>query len=102
MEAKAEGVIPEHITTLEELETSKHGISVFPDIIVHHRAKELDNLLIVEIKKQNNPDMDLGWDEFKIDFFIKFLHYQAGVFVVFNTELSDGEKTDRLKIIWFY
>ena len=55
LEAKAKGVIPKHITTLDELDKSGLGVSVFPDIIVHHRTQEFENLLIVEIKKSEQP-----------------------------------------------
>jgi hypothetical protein len=101
-EAKEKGVIPEHITTLDELEKSGLGVSVFPDIIVHHRTHKFENLLIVEIKKANNPDVGLGWDEFKIHFFIEKLQYKAGAFVVFNTESKDDNKTNLVKSFdWF-
>lgn len=99
---KAAGIIPTQITTLEELVKSNLGVSVFPDIVVHHRTHEFENLLIVEIKKANNPDVGLGWDEFKIRFFIEVLRYKAGVFVVFNTEPADGNTASLVKsITWF-
>jgi hypothetical protein len=101
-EAKAVGIIPTQITTLEELVKSDLAVSVFPDIIIHHRTHAFENLLIVEIKKANNPDVGLGWDEFKIEFFIGVLRYKAGAFVVFNTEPTDDNTTSLVKsITWF-
>jgi hypothetical protein len=56
----------------------------------------------VEIKKANNSDVGLGWDEFKINFFIKVLRYKAGAFVVFNTESTDDNPASLIKsITWF-
>lgn len=101
-EEQEAGIIPTQITTLEELVKIDLGVSVFPDIIVHHRTKELENLLIVEIKKAKNPDVESGWDEFKIEFFIKELRYEAGVFLVFNTKPKDDNVDSIVKsITWF-
>jgi hypothetical protein len=47
-EAKAAGIIPTQITTLEELVKSDLAVSIFPDIIIHHRTHEFENLLIVD------------------------------------------------------
>lgn len=33
----------------------ENGVSVYPDIIVHHRGTR-DNLLVIEVKKNSNPD----------------------------------------------
>ncbi len=98
-EAKNQGIVPVHVESLDKLEKSGLGVSVYPDIIVHHRTQEFGNLLIVEIKKTNNPDVGLGWDEFKIRFFIEVLNYQAGAFITFNT----GDKSNNFveKISWF-
>ncbi len=101
-EAKAKGIIPERITDLDELEKSGLGVSVFPDIIVHHRGHEFENLLIVEVKKSNNPDIKLGWDEFKIDFFMRVLGYEAGAFIIFNVNASGDNKANYVECIkWF-
>lgn len=100
-QARAAGIIPPPITSLDELVKSDLGVSVFPDIIVHHRTHKFENLLIVEIKKANNPDVELGWDEFKIRFFMEVLRYKAGAFVVFNTASKDDNPANLVKITWF-
>lgn len=101
-QAKAKGIIPENIKTFSELQKSEFRVAVYPDIIVHHRMHEFDNLLIIEIKKANNPAVRLGWDEYKINFFIDVLHYKTGVFVVFNTgDHSIGDHRIVNSIKWF-
>lgn len=43
--------VPEHVHS-----TSIHGGAIFPDIIVHKRGQQGPNVLVVELKKTNNPD----------------------------------------------
>jgi hypothetical protein len=101
-QARRAGKIPGHITTYEELQTSTHAVAVYPDIIIHNRGNPDSNLLIVEIKKANNPEVILGWDEFKIKFFLGSMNYQAGVFVVFNTVTDKCLGSDIIRDpIWF-
>ncbi len=43
------------ISSLEVRPDDVQAKTVYPDIIVHHRGTE-DNLLVIEIKKANNPE----------------------------------------------
>jgi hypothetical protein len=102
IKAKESGVVPDYIISLKELERSEHATSVFPDIIVHRRQDPNANLLIVEVKKANNPEVTLGWDQWKIQFFVHSLGYIAGAFVVFNTGVYGRQWEDLVRTIeWF-
>jgi hypothetical protein len=80
--------------------------SVYPDIIVHKRAKER-NLLIIEIKKINNADA--AFDREKVCRYTSpedenHLNYELGALIIFTTGkeeiphtiewYKDGNKTD--------
>jgi hypothetical protein len=101
-EAKKSGAIPGTTTSVEDIPMSKHPTAILPDIIVHRRGEPDANLLIVEVKKANNLEVSLGWDQFKIQFLIDKLHYSAGAFVVLNTEV-DSQRWEGLvrSIEWF-
>lgn len=67
--------------------------TVYPDIIVHERGNNDNNLLVIEIKKSNNPDN--GCDQEKIKNFIKDLKYDFGVFI--NIGVKDNARKFCLK-----
>jgi len=63
------------------------GITVYPDIIVHHRGTE-DNFIVIEAKKLNNqeeckksPACDC--DQCKLKAYKADLHYQEAYFIKF-------------------
>jgi hypothetical protein len=55
-----------------------NAVTVYPDIIIHHRGST-DNFLVIEAKKTNNPGNDKG----KLLTYKKDLHYQYAIFVQF-------------------
>jgi hypothetical protein len=59
--------------------------TVYPDIIVHHRGKEKQNLLVIEAKKKSNRSQ-LGRDENKLRSFADELGYQYCVLVIFDVD----------------
>lgn len=61
--------------------------TVYPDIIVHRRDTN-ENLLVVEIKKSNNPD-DGSFDRRKLKAFKCQLRYQHALFVKFKVGTPD-------------
>ncbi|MHA1372416.1 MAG: hypothetical protein ACTSRA_22170 [Promethearchaeota archaeon] len=73
-----------------------NAVTVYPDIIIHHRNTE-DNLLIIEIKKDASP-ADKENDIKKIDTFMKELNYTFGLFIDFKT---GTEKTRIIQKFWF-
>lgn len=72
-----------------------------PDILIHRRGTDSDNLLVVEVKKTNADD-DGECDKAKLrkltsgdsDF-----KYENGVFIVLPVE--SGYEQDRVKLEWF-
>jgi hypothetical protein len=99
IEAKKRGVVPDHFASLEELQKSKQATAVFPDIIVHRRGNPDANLLVVEIKKASNPDVSLGWDQWKVQFLKCNLGYSAGVFVIFDTGIDSDCRQDLIHTV---
>lgn len=73
-------------TDLEKEFTSR---AVFPDIIIHERSKNCNNLCIVEVKKSKSA-VSSDYDIIKLksytnDLFGNILKYQLGVFIKFIT-----------------
>lgn len=102
IEARNSGLIPDYIISFEQLLQSEFKTRVFPDIIVHKRGDIDANLLVVEVKKANNTDVSLGWDQWKLQYFVHSLHYSSGAFVVFNTGIDSSQWKDFVASIeWF-
>ena len=73
-----------------------NAVTVYPDIIIHHRNTE-DNLLIIEIKKDAS-ESDKEKDIKKINTFIKEFNYVFGLFIDFET---GTEKAGIKQKLWF-
>ncbi len=69
--------------------------TVFPDIIIHHRGKT-DNLLVIEVKKSTNQESDER-DEQKLQAFKEQLAYRYALFLRFNTGRNVQESQGPLK-----
>lgn len=79
-------------------EEDARSVSTYPDIIVHRRGNNDNNLLIVEAKKSNSQ-YDAGYDERKIRAFSRLpYNYRVGVLLMF-TVLSNG---DEPSVEWRY
>jgi hypothetical protein len=100
-EAKKSAAILGTITSVEDISKSEYATAILPDIIVHRRGEPDANLLVVEVKKANNPEVSLGWDQLKIQALLVELHYSAGAFVVLNTEVHSQRWEDLVDIKWF-
>jgi len=61
------------------------GKTVFPDIVVHKRGTDDENLLVIEIKKSSNP-IDRDFDREKIVAFTTELDYKFGLFLEINVD----------------
>jgi hypothetical protein len=77
-------------------------LSVYPDIIVHRRGTNDENLLIVEVKKQNSR-IDQGHDLSKLAAFTEnseknSYHYRFGVFILLETGSARPRPP---KLIWY-
>jgi hypothetical protein len=73
-----------------------NAVTVFPDIIVHHRGAS-DNLLVVEVKKSTNRDSG-NWDIQKLRAYKDQLHYEYAVFLRLMT---DTEQCGVGELRWF-
>jgi hypothetical protein len=76
-----------------------NGVSVYPDIIIHHRGTG-DNFLVIEAKKTNNSEND----EDKLFVYKRDLHYQFAVFIQFPVEnrleeFSENDFADSIRFL---
>jgi hypothetical protein len=65
----------------EILQDERQG-TVYPDVIIHQRGSEDDNLLVIEAKKSENPS---DGDRQKIRSYMQHLDYDYALFVKFDT-----------------
>lgn len=73
-----------------------NAVTVFPDIIVHKRGSNTDNLLVIEFKKLSSrikKDKDID----KLNAFKRELGYQYALFIELGTRQSDESVTE---VIW--
>lgn len=63
------------------------GRTVFPDIVVHQRGTDVENLLVIEMKKSSNPD-PRDFDKQKIEAYGKEVDYEFGLFLEMNVKNS--------------
>ena len=77
----------------ENIEKMLNGeVSVYPDIIIHHRGTK-NNYIVIEAKKQKN---NIGSDMEKLQSYKQSLGYQKAFFVTFITGVGTKEYTDRM------
>lgn len=78
----------------ESLESdSADGITVYPDIILHHRGDNPDNYIVIEIKKKsfanqkrkNSDETYRDFDMRKLNAYIKELNYKFGIYIEFDS-----------------
>ncbi|MGB4268226.1 MAG: hypothetical protein WBK20_03490 [Spirochaetota bacterium] len=61
------------------------GTTVFPDIIIHKRGNNENNLMVIEVKKNcNNGSKDVDFKKLKA--FTSQLKYEYGIYLEFDTE----------------
>ena len=65
----------------EMLQDESQG-TVYPDVIIHQRGSEEDDLLVIEAKKSGNSG---DGDRRKIRAYLQHLDYDYGLFVMFDT-----------------
>jgi hypothetical protein len=95
----SKGIAPQYDITLQELYDNPEKAPVYPDIIVHKRTEEFSNFLIVEVKKENNPELFNGWDEWKIKFFLHTFQYRYGAQVILKTSKKYEDPSDYISAI---
>jgi hypothetical protein len=67
---------------------NEHGKTVYPDIIIHNRKNIENNLLIIEAKKESNPEAKNNKDEEKIKAYLEEYHYKFGLFIEFYVKTN--------------
>lgn len=65
----------------EEMLRGKSQGTVYPDVIIHRRGSEDDNLLVIEAKKSGNSSEG---DQQKVRAYMQHLGYDYGLFVRFD------------------
>jgi hypothetical protein len=80
------------------IECGGENTPVYPDIVVHHRGDNEENILVVEIKKTTNRQ-SRRCDLIKLEAYREQLRYHIGAFV----ELPAGDDVGRVDfhIEWF-
>ena len=68
------------------------GVCVSPDAIVHERATDASNLLVVEIKKTGHPLDEKEYDFLKIRNYISEIGYHYGLYLEFGVKDDAGMK----------
>lgn len=79
------GCIPKRLSqNIEQISSDDiKATTVYPDIIIHRRGFNNDNLLVIEVKKYTNRDKDaLAFDIKKISAYIAELKYEHGLFLM--------------------
>jgi hypothetical protein len=76
-----------------------YSFSVFPDIIIHERGENSNNLLIIEVKKSTNRDGE-KFDFLKLKKYTdqdseQSLKYKYGVFIYLDVE------NNKPNLVWF-
>lgn len=77
--------------------------NIYPDIVVHKRGVDTNNILVVEIKNHNDSPRylkDLDWDRWKLQELTKELsnyRYQNGLLIEFDTQNKKIYKIERYK-----
>lgn len=66
--------------------------TIFPDIIVHKRNNDMNNLVVIEIKKSTNF-VDKSYDENKLKSFTRnnSYNYKYGIFIFIDIDCPDSD-----------
>jgi hypothetical protein len=84
-----------------QLEEAILEVSTFPDIIIHRRGHNRENILIIEAKK-NNSTIPNSYDEMKVKAFTGTeneprYRYQWGLTILFPV----GERLEAPSLVWY-
>jgi hypothetical protein len=79
------------------------NLSTFPDIIVHKRLTNEENLLVIEVKKvRDNGQSDSNFDKLKLKLFTEATennsyHFRYGAFIL----LTMSQETPTHEVTWY-
>jgi hypothetical protein len=65
-----------------------NGKTVYPDIIIHHRGRD-ENLVVIEIKKNSSTDEEDNFDITKLEKYKRQLGYKYAIFLKFLIDNND-------------
>ncbi len=66
--------------------------SIYPDIIIHRRGSNADNLLIIEAKKIRCSPRAHDFDKHKVEAYARDLNYQIGILMKIPTRQQRQEE----------
>lgn len=89
VEYNRRGIDPKRLLGIEECGGNRAAL-VYPDIIVHRRGDDQENLLVVEVKKSTNAT-SRDCDRAKLAGFVEELGYRYAVLVDLPTGARSGE-----------
>lgn len=80
--------------TIENIKTNNtEAKTVFPDIVIHKRGTNGNNLLVIEVKKASNKNKkDIDFDIAKIKGYREQLDYKFGLFLVIGYKKKSNMK----------
>lgn len=95
------GEIKKRVPLSEECDTRKNREGnplAVPDVIVHHRGDNAENILVLELKKTSNP---AGWDcdRERVRAFREHLDYEFAALI--ECETREGEVASIVIADWF-
>ncbi len=65
------------------------GRRVYPDIIIHQRKPNEDNLLAIEVSKWNKPKQKIQKDKERMKEYVRYLKYEMAACVLLPKELPN-------------
>lgn len=83
-----------NLPSRKALDNELKATTVFPDIIVHERNSDQNNLIVLELKK---PDEDIEYDRLKLKAFVSEFGYKHAAHVMLGKGTDDRTIS---KVIW--
>ena len=87
-----------NLTPVSILSDDENATTVYPDIIVHQRIKQENNLLVIEAKKVELGADNTKHDREKLRAFLSQLGYKFAVLVKFRTAPDLSVEWERVEI----
>lgn len=95
---KALDIAKNRLTEIGYKPNQKNNYKLSPDIIIHKRGSNENNLVVIEVKKDSSPERDKDYDLIKlehltIDYLGNHYNYELGVAIIFGTGKNTGSST---------
>ena len=92
-----QGRIPARLRT-GFVAAGKRPVSIYPDVVVHARGHDANNVLALELKKADGSRLFDSWDRWKLAYYVGELAYTLGAFITLPNEPLP---VDQWEIEWF-